>query len=464
MKKIYLSLIAAVALTTATAQNFQVQGSDVRQIGGQRNEMLGAQAAKSSSVGMSDLLLYFQNKHDLRNSTNGYPGIICGPAASYTATNFINKVGCTFENPGTVAIRGFEGLALSHSTSASPTVQLVIQLFQASGTPLMPTGSALASFTDGVSGSTLYSYVGGTFTPVQVTGPYAIVMSCISTNTLDKIVVGTTNAKTSTATVAPPASRFGEQMGFYGTVAGNWASTSNIIAAEDDREACIAPYILYSFSVAAAPATSSVTCNTSPVSYNNTSSGFVDHRQYNVNKLCAKWAPFANTALYAAINPDSVFTWNFGDNTIAYGSSPTHFYNPSAAQAPAPTYTAILSDNLIGKVRPQLTPTVAANVQFEIATWNMKVTICNVGLTENSLTSQVAVYPNPATDKVTVYVNNAKQDSQIQVMNALGQVVITRNNLTEKNDLNTESLTKGIYFVRVGSGKDFTTTKLVISK
>ena len=61
-------------------------------------------------------------------------------------------------------------------------------------------------------------------------------------------------------------------------------------------------------------------------------------------------------------------------------------------------------------------------------------------------------------------VNNAKQDSQIQEMNDLGQVVITRNNLTEKNDLNTESLTKGIYFVRVGSGKDFTTTKLVISK
>lgn len=459
MKKIYLSLIAVAALTTATAQKLHVQGSDVRQIGGERKQLISPQAAKSSSVGMNDLLYYFLNKHDLRNSTSGYPGIIVGPAASYTATNFINKVGCAFENPGTVTISGFEGLALSHTTSASSTVQLIVQLFQATGSPLLPTGPALVTYTDGVSTQTVYSFVGGTFTPVQVTGPFALVMSCVSTNTVDDIVVATSNAKTSTATTAPAASRFGERMGIYGTVAGNWVSTSNIIAAEDDREAIIAPLVAYNFSVAAAPVTNT-TCNTTAMNYFNNSSGFVNHRQYNVNKLCVTFAPFANTTLYNAINPDSVFTWTFGDSQIAYGNTPSHFYSISN-----PTVTsAVMSDNVIGKVRPHVTPTVAANVQSEVAMWTVTVTVCNVGLTENSITSQVGLYPNPATDKVTVFVNNAAAETQITVLNALGQVVLTRGNVTEKNELNTESLAKGVYFVRVGNGKTATTNKLIINK
>ena len=106
----------------------------------------------------------------------------------------------------------------------------------------------------------------------------------------------------------------------------------------------------------------------------------------------------------------------------------------------------------------------AGNTVLDSKSWSLNVKICNVGLTENSLVSQVGVYPNPATDKVTVYVNNASQDTQIQVLNALGQVVITHANITEKNELNTESLTKGIYFVKVGNAKNFTTSKLVISK
>ena len=45
----------------------------------------------------------------------------------------------------------------------------------------------------------------------------------------------------------------------------------------------------------------------------------------------------------------------------------------------------------------------------------------------------------------------------------LGQVVISKSNVSDKNELNTESLSKGVYFVRVINGKVLSTTKLIIS-
>jgi hypothetical protein len=307
----------------------------------------------------------------------------------------------------------------------------------------------------------LYSEIGNTITPIPVTGPYALIMQCASTNTLDKITLAITNAKTATNTSAPANEKFGERLGIVGTVGGGWFSSTDVFGAGSDYEGIVTPDVAYSFSVAAAPFTNTI-CNTSSMGYFNTSSGFVDHRQYNVNKLCVTWAPFINTTLLTSIAPDSVFTWNFGDNTTANGKTVTHFYNPSAAQAPPPSYTAALNDNVIGKLKSQVTPTAPS--QAETAMWTVTVTVCNVGLTENNLTTQVGLYPNPASDKVTVFVNNATAETQILVLNALGQVVLTRNNVTEKNELNTDSLPKGVYFVRVGNGKNVTTNKLIISK
>jgi hypothetical protein len=73
------------------------------------------------------------------------------------------------------------------------------------------------------------------------------------------------------------------------------------------------------------------------------------------------------------------------------------------------------------------------------------------------------LYPNPAKDFLTVSIANAENTS-IDVINALGQVVLTVKNATETNTINTANLAKGVYFVTVSNGQQKSTQKLVIEK
>jgi hypothetical protein len=91
-------------------------------------------------------------------------------------------------------------------------------------------------------------------------------------------------------------------------------------------------------------------------------------------------------------------------------------------------------------------------------------TATSVGLTEvkNNIVN-LSLYPNPAKDFLTVSIANAENTS-IDVINALGQVVLTVNNATETNTINTANLAKGVYFVTVSNGQQKSTQKLVIEK
>jgi PKD repeat protein len=147
------------------------------------------------------------------------------------------------------------------------------------------------------------------------------------------------------------------------------------------------------------------------------------------------------------------YTWNFGDGATQYGLSPTHTYSLVTMSGP-------VNDQLIARVFKMAGSGVKVT---DSKSWTTNVQICNVGLTENSLESKLAVYPNPATDKVVVYLNNANSNTTIQLLNALGQVVYTKNNVSDRNEISTASLAQGVYFVRVTNGKEVATTKLVIN-
>ncbi len=91
-------------------------------------------------------------------------------------------------------------------------------------------------------------------------------------------------------------------------------------------------------------------------------------------------------------------------------------------------------------------------------------TATSVGLTEvkNNIVN-LSLYPNPAKDFLTVSIANA-DNANIDVINALGQVVLTVKNATETNTINTANLVKGVYFVTVSNGQQKSTQKLVIEK
>jgi hypothetical protein len=478
MKKIYFSLIAIAALTSATAQNarpYSIPGEKSafeRKLEFNTGPEFLAGKATAVSLPVQDTNWYVVDKHTYRNtSTNANSFYTYKIAPTYTG-NSINSGGALFQQTGNMLVGGAEGIVIRQSTSPSTAVPVAFYLFNAVAG--MPSGAALATCTTAIASSTIGNYVGCNFSStVLVTGDFCIIMKNGSANPLDSIRLFMNNARTATAQITPgpgTEQKYGESFGIIGygaTFPGLWDVTTDLFTlgagnTGSDFEFCVAPRVTYTF-VANHASTTMTTCNTAGVLYPNTSSPNALSRQWNLNVFFASWAPFSNATALASAVQDNAVTWNFGDATTSNTTSPTHFYNPSAAQAPPPTYTAVMNDQLVIKVQ-KMSDYSPGNTVLDTKSWSLTVTICNVGLTENNISNQVAVYPNPATDKVTVFVNNADQNSQIQVLNALGQVVMTRTNLSDENVLNTESLSKGVYFVRVGSAKNFTTSKLIINK
>jgi hypothetical protein len=78
--------------------------------------------------------------------------------------------------------------------------------------------------------------------------------------------------------------------------------------------------------------------------------------------------------------------------------------------------------------------------------------------TENSF----EVYPNPAGDLVTFSVQTAASQSKLEVLDAVGKLVIAKDIAAKEKQnirLSTADLNNGVYFVRINGGQ---TKKLII--
>lgn len=78
----------------------------------------------------------------------------------------------------------------------------------------------------------------------------------------------------------------------------------------------------------------------------------------------------------------------------------------------------------------------------------------------------ISAYPNPASNEVTININGMQQVSgNIQVIDALGRVVITKKCTTAEEQLNVSSLSNGVYTILFISNNDNRLqTRLLISK
>lgn len=86
-----------------------------------------------------------------------------------------------------------------------------------------------------------------------------------------------------------------------------------------------------------------------------------------------------------------------------------------------------------------------------------------VGVEELEQTEFVNVYPNPSNQTVNVKVNRTNNDPmQIQIINSVGQVVSSSENVGENNIYNIEKLASGIYSVQVTSNGKVYSSKLVV--
>ena len=113
-----------------------------------------------------------------------------------------------------------------------------------------------------------------------------------------------------------------------------------------------------------------------------------------------------------------------------------------------------------------------ANVNATIVPYVMgdvnKITfdLCTVGINEEVASSVVAVYPNPTTGVVTLDINNeTATEFVVNIYNVTGALV-SSNTYPAKGGLlnetiNLSSYVDGIYLIRINSGNDIITKKII---
>ena len=75
--------------------------------------------------------------------------------------------------------------------------------------------------------------------------------------------------------------------------------------------------------------------------------------------------------------------------------------------------------------------------------------------------STFSLYPNPATDKITIETSGTSQVSNLAIVNAQGQELITRQITEPKTQIDISALPGGVYFVRVTNDKTVEVGKFV---
>lgn len=135
------------------------------------------------------------------------------------------------------------------------------------------------------------------------------------------------------------------------------------------------------------------------------------------------------------------------------------------------------------KVYPALTQ-ITAPVSFRWFAWNAESTAgtfriddVNIygsatmatGITKisHNLNAHFILSPNPATSNIVQLIpQNIKEINFVEIIDALGNTIYKNNkvDVSGKIELNLDNIPSGVYFVRIGSAKNFYLEKLVINK
>jgi len=90
---------------------------------------------------------------------------------------------------------------------------------------------------------------------------------------------------------------------------------------------------------------------------------------------------------------------------------------------------------------------------------------CTLSIDENSLNSQVVIYPNPTQDFINIYLLDSVYPPTITIFDLLGNALINLPNLNTANEttVDVSGLSSGVYIVKVETGNGVHTKKIIIN-
>ena len=89
---------------------------------------------------------------------------------------------------------------------------------------------------------------------------------------------------------------------------------------------------------------------------------------------------------------------------------------------------------------------------------------CVLGVSDNTISDAVALYPNPATNEVFISISDKTFNTfDVTIANSLGQILERKTNIDKsQTSLNVSNYTSGIYFITIKAGESIATKKLVV--
>ncbi len=155
------------------------------------------------------------------------------------------------------------------------------------------------------------------------------------------------------------------------------------------------------------------------------------------------------------------YYWSFGDGNTANVRNPTHTYSNfgsyqvcltiiDSIQNCTSTFCDSVGMDSLGRLK--------ANA-FGLRVMDPVVT----SLDEEDLNNVISIYPNPAEDLISIDLSSLESVERIQLFDLSGKVVLETSSVSnsQKSVLDLSELEKGVYIVRINSGSELYTQKIV---
>ncbi len=176
---------------------------------------------------------------------------------------------------------------------------------------------------------------------------------------------------------------------------------------------------------------------------------------YNLNSISQK------EGFIVKLNPSGNFLW-----AKQFACATSNSESPNRGVAIDSSFNVYTTGQFFGNVDFDPGPavyTLTSSVNFNGSAYIHKMSQAPVGIIENSLKSNVFIYPNPTNEFLNIELENLDKIN-IEIANALGQVVFEEMIEFKNAKLNIENLKPGLYFLKIIKEDEIIATQKIIKE